>query len=180
MGQPLAATVRCSSSTFSLRAKWIYRHLTASIFINVGILLGYLLSNYAFADLPACLDWRVVYTAGRRRAATGALRCGGACTSGTPVEADLRLEEIKQAVAGSQRPNPETTTRSVGLGIEAIVLYSTLVFKQADVSSVDAIQGATLAVGAVKTLSILVAAFLSSRLGHRPLLPIQGGPYAKT
>jgi MFS family permease len=33
------------------------------IFINVGILLGYV-SNYAFADLPAHLGWRVMYAAG--------------------------------------------------------------------------------------------------------------------
>ncbi|KAL6907792.1 hypothetical protein ACP4OV_001962 [Aristida adscensionis] len=55
-------------------------------------------------------------------------------------------------------------------GIEAIVLYSPLVFKRAGMSSNGAVLGATVAVGVVKTVFILVATLLSDRLGRRPLL----------
>ena len=183
------------------------------IFINVGILLGYV-SNYAFADLPVHIVWRVMYAAvvlppvlvaagvlampesprwlamrGRYAHARAVL----SHTSDTPAEADLRLEEIKQAVAvaatsaapGSRDDDNGTWTELlvqptavvrrilvcvVGLqffqeasGIEAVVLYSPLVFKRACMSSSDrAVLGATVAVGAVKTLSILVATSLSA------------------
>jgi MFS family permease len=64
-------------------------------------------------------------------------------------------------------------------GIEAVVLYSPLVFKRADMSSSDrAVLGATVSVGAVKTLSILVATSLSDRLGRRPLLLASTGGVA--
>jgi MFS family permease len=55
-------------------------------------------------------------------------------------------------------------------GIDAIVLYSPLVFKAAGISSNSTLLAATVAVGVVKTLSIFVATFLSDRLGRRPLL----------
>jgi MFS family permease len=55
-------------------------------------------------------------------------------------------------------------------GIDAIVLYSPLVFKKSGMSSNGLILGATVAVGFVKTCSIFVATFLSDRVGRRPLL----------
>ncbi|CAL4983054.1 unnamed protein product [Urochloa decumbens] len=157
------------------------------ICINVGILLGYS-SNYAFAvsAVAGDADARAVL----------------ACTSDTPADADLRLEEIKQAVSASQSGNggggvwkemlvrPSPAVRRVlacvaGLqflqeasGIEAIVLYSPLVFKQAGMSSTAAVLGATVGVGAVKTISILVATSLSDRLGRRPLLLASTGGVA--
>ncbi|KAL6653577.1 hypothetical protein ACP70R_008501 [Stipagrostis hirtigluma subsp. patula] len=112
-------------------------------------------------------------------------------TSDTPAEADERLEEIKRAVEAQAggvgvwtellgRPSPmvrRIRTNVLALfffqqasGIDAIVLYSPLVFKKAGMSSNDAILGATIAVGVVKTFSIFVATFLSDRLGRRPLL----------
>lgn len=55
-------------------------------------------------------------------------------------------------------------------GIDAIVLYSPLVFKKAGITSNSTVLAATVVVGVVKTLSIFVATFLSDRLGRRPLL----------
>ncbi|KAL6907791.1 hypothetical protein ACP4OV_001961 [Aristida adscensionis] len=185
------------------------------MFINVGILLGYV-SNYAFAGLPVNLSWRVMYALGvlppvlvaagvlampespRWLTLRGRLADARAVlvrTSDTAAEADLRLEEIKHAVAPAPqdtgggggvwmelllRPSAGVRRRLicvVGLqffqeasGIEAIVLYSPLVFKHAGMSSNGVVLGATVAVGVVKTLFILVATLLSDRLGRRPLL----------
>ncbi|CAN6226656.1 unnamed protein product [Urochloa humidicola] len=114
-------------------------------------------------------------------------------TSDTPAEADLRLSEIKQAVAARQHEHagdvwmelmvrPPASVRRiltcvVGLqffvqasGIDAILLYSPLVFKSAGMSSDAAAVGATVGIGAVKTCFILVGMLLTDRLGRRPLL----------
>ncbi|RCV39213.1 hypothetical protein SETIT_8G205200v2 [Setaria italica] len=112
-------------------------------------------------------------------------------TSDTPAEAGDRLEEIRQAVAaevggaGVWRElfvTPSPVVRRIltnvlvlysfqqASGIDAIVLYSPLVFKAAGISSNSTVLAATVAVGVVKTLSIFVATFLSDRLGRRPLL----------
>ncbi|RLM57816.1 polyol transporter 5-like [Panicum miliaceum] len=185
------------------------------MFVNVGILLSYV-SNYAFAGLPAHLGWRVMFAAGAlptvflaagvlampesprwlvMRGRHGEAHAVLARTSDTPAEADLRLEEIKQAVSASQAVSgggggvwkgmlvrPTKSVRRVlvcvvGLqffqqasSIDAIVLYSPLVFEKAGMSSKRAVLGATVAVGVVKTCFILVATFLSDRVGRRPLL----------
>ncbi|RLM69446.1 polyol transporter 5-like [Panicum miliaceum] len=112
-------------------------------------------------------------------------------TSDTPDEAHGRLEEIRRAVAaqvggaGVWRElfvTPSPMVRRIltnvlvlysfqqASGIDAIVLYSPLVFKQAGISSNSTVLAATVGVGVVKTLSIFVATFLSDRLGRRPLL----------
>ncbi|KAF2911827.1 polyol transporter 5-like [Oryza sativa Japonica Group] len=113
-------------------------------------------------------------------------------TSDTPAEADLRLEEITRAVAAQAgvaggvwrqllvRPTPTVRrimTNVLSLhffqqasGIDVIVLYSPLVFKQAGMASNTSVLAATVAVGVVKTCSILVATLLSDRVGRRPLL----------
>ncbi|CAN6373193.1 unnamed protein product [Urochloa humidicola] len=188
------------------------------MFVNVGILLSYV-SNYAFAGLPVRLGWRVMFATGALPPvflAAGVLAmpesprwlvmrgCNAEAhavlvrTSDTPDEADLRLEEIKQAVLFSSMAASHASgagsvwkemllrpTRNVrrilvcvlGLqffqqasGIDAIVLYSPLVFKQAGISSNTTVLAATVAVGVVKTCSILVATLLSDRVGRRPLL----------
>ncbi|CAN6373178.1 unnamed protein product [Urochloa humidicola] len=116
--------------------------------------------------------------------------------SDTPAEADLRLAEIKQAVSQHQpeqhaagggvwkelvlRP-PASVRRIltcvVGLqffvqasGIDAILLYSPLVFKAAGMSSNAAALGATVGIGAIKTCFISVGMLRTDRLGRRPLL----------
>ncbi|XP_062196970.1 polyol transporter 5-like [Phragmites australis] len=184
------------------------------LFVNVGILLSYV-SNYAFAGLPVHLGWRVMYAVGVLPPvflAAGVLampesprwlvmrgrhddaRAVLVRTSDTSGEADLRLEEIKQAVAGPQAAGggggvwkelfvqPSASVRRIlicatGLqffpqasGIDAIVLYSPLVFKKAGMTSNNAALGATVAIGVVKTCFILVATLFSDRLGRRPLL----------
>ncbi|KAJ0077358.1 hypothetical protein Patl1_36356 [Pistacia atlantica] len=55
-------------------------------------------------------------------------------------------------------------------GINAVVLYSPRIFEKAGITSDDLILLATVAVGFVKTLFILVATFLLDRIGRRPLL----------
>ncbi|KAK3120582.1 hypothetical protein QOZ80_9AG0690360 [Eleusine coracana subsp. coracana] len=186
------------------------------IFINVGILLAYV-SNYAFASMPLRLGWRVMYAAGavppgllagaamampesprwlvlrgRHAEARAVLVRTSDASSHDADDADLRLDEIKQAVAkmttrssGAWRElllKPSASVRRavvvvIGLqffhhasGMEAVVLYSPLIFNRAGMASTAAVLGATVAVGVVKTCFILVAALLSDRLGRRPLL----------
>jgi sugar porter (SP) family MFS transporter len=55
-------------------------------------------------------------------------------------------------------------------GIDAVVLYSPRIFEKAGITSSDHKLLATIAVGFVKTLFILVATFLLDRIGRRPLL----------
>ncbi|KAF8684847.1 hypothetical protein HU200_044127 [Digitaria exilis] len=186
------------------------------IFINVGILLSYV-SNYAFAGLPVHTGWRAMFAAG---AIPPAFIAGGVLfmpesprwlamrgryadahavllrTSDTSGEADLRLRDIKRAVA-DHPPSPATSTAGVwkelllrpsptvrrilacvlGLqffvqasGIESILLYSPLVFKAAGMPSTTAAVGATVAIGVVKTCFILVGMLFTDRIGRRPLL----------
>ncbi|KAF6149757.1 hypothetical protein GIB67_017490 [Kingdonia uniflora] len=55
-------------------------------------------------------------------------------------------------------------------GIDAVVLYSPRIFKKAGITKKSRLLAATVAVGFVKTVFILVATFLVDRLGRRPLL----------
>ena len=113
-------------------------------------------------------------------------------TSDTPAEADLRLEEIKQQVSADDGGGdsvwkellvrPSASVRRILIcvvgvhffqqasGIDAIVLYSPLVFRQAGMPSNKAALGATVGVGVVKMCFVLVAALFSDSLGRRPLL----------
>ncbi|KAF0924729.1 hypothetical protein E2562_014532 [Oryza meyeriana var. granulata] len=192
------------------------------MFVNIGILLSYV-SNYALAGLPVRLGWRVMFGIGvvppvllaagvlsmpespRWLAMRGRHADAHAVlvrTSDSVEEADLRLEEIKQAVAAPHDAaggvwrellfRPSAMVRRIlacviGLqffqqasGIDAIVLYSPLVFKKAGMASNTAVLGATIAVGVVKTCFILVATLFSDRLGRRPLLLASTGGMAMT
>ncbi|KAG0530731.1 hypothetical protein BDA96_05G211900 [Sorghum bicolor] len=193
------------------------------MFISLGLLLSYV-SNYAFAGLPVHLGWRIMYAVGvvppvllamgvlampesprwlAMRGRDADARAVLLRTSDSPAEADLRLEEIRQAVkeqpqvrnsdnddddGGSSNVWKELLVRPsasvrrilvcvVGVhffqqasGIDAIVLYSPLVFRKAGMSSNKAVLGATVAVGVVKMCFVLVATLFSDRLGRRPLL----------
>ncbi|CAN6373176.1 unnamed protein product [Urochloa humidicola] len=185
------------------------------MFISLGLLLSYV-SNYAFADLPVHLGWRVMYAAGvlppvllaagvlfmpesprwlAMRGRHAEARAVLVRTSDTPAEADLRLSEIKQAIDKDPHAShddnnvwkellirPSASVRRIltcvvgvhffqqASGIDAIVLYSPLVFKHAGMSSNAAVLGATVAIGVVKMCFVLVAALFSDRLGRRPLL----------
>uniref|UniRef100_A0A0D9XUH2 Major facilitator superfamily (MFS) profile domain-containing protein n=1 Tax=Leersia perrieri TaxID=77586 RepID=A0A0D9XUH2_9ORYZ len=124
--------------------------------------------------------------------------------SDTVAEAELRLDEIITHAAGAAarhdgggvwrqlfvRPSPTVRrimTKVMSLhffqqasGIDVIVLYSPLVFKQAGISSNTFVLAATVAVGVVKTSFILAATLLSDRLGRRPLLLASTGAVAFT
>ncbi|KAI4970717.1 hypothetical protein ZWY2020_001631 [Hordeum vulgare] len=189
------------------------------IFINVGILLGYT-SNYAFADLPVHVAWRIMYAIGvlppvllavgvlampesprwlAMRGRHADARAVLLRTSDTAAEADLRLADINRALDAPQAAGsvwqelivrPSATVRRilicvVGLhffqeasGIDAVVLYSPLVFKKAGMSANSTILGATVAVGIVKTCFIFVAMLLVDRVGRRPLLLASAGGVA--
>ncbi|KAL5210959.1 hypothetical protein ABZP36_006582 [Zizania latifolia] len=60
-------------------------------------------------------------------------------------------------------------------GIDSVVLYSPRVFDKAGLHSDSNSIGASVAVGASKTLFILVATFLLDRVGRRPLLLTSAG-----
>lgn len=55
-------------------------------------------------------------------------------------------------------------------GIDAVVLYSPRIFKKAGITNKNKLLLATIAVGFVKTVFILVATFFLDRVGRRPLL----------
>ncbi|XP_023530150.1 polyol transporter 5-like [Cucurbita pepo subsp. pepo] len=55
-------------------------------------------------------------------------------------------------------------------GIDGVVLYSPRIFEKAGITSSSHILLATVAVGIVKTCSILIATFLIDRIGRRPLI----------
>ncbi|RCV39217.1 hypothetical protein SETIT_8G205600v2 [Setaria italica] len=162
-------------------------HLGWRVMFAAGALPPVLLAAGVLA-MPESPRWLVM---GSRHADAHAVLLR---TSDTPAEADLRFAEIKQAVSAPQQASagggvwkemlvrPTKSVRRIlvcvlGLqffqqasGIDAIVLYSPLVFEKAGMPSSTAVLGATVAVGVVKTGFILVATFLSDRVGRRPLL----------
>ncbi|XP_076929439.1 polyol transporter 5-like isoform X2 [Bidens hawaiensis] len=195
------------------------------VFINVGILLGYV-SNYAFSKLPLHLGWRFMLGIGGVPSiflALGVLgmpesprwlvmqgRLGDAKrvldkTSDSLEESKLRLADIKEAVGIPEDycnddivqvsrqshgegiwkellVHPTPTVRhillaAVGIhffqqatGIDAVVLYSPRIFEKARIVKDTPQLLATIAVGFVKTMFILVATFFLDKVGRRPLL----------
>ncbi|XP_068325311.1 putative polyol transporter 1 [Pyrus communis] len=194
------------------------------VFVNVGILLGYV-SNYALAKLPIHLNWRIMLGIGAVPSlflAVGVLampesprwlvmqgRLGDARkvlnkTSSTHEEAELRLDEIKEAAGIPKESNEDIVQVSkkskgegvwkdlflrptpavrhilivgVGIhffqqasGIDSVVLYSPRIFEKAGITSYNDKLLATVAVGVVKTIFILVATFMLDKFGRRPLL----------
>lgn len=194
------------------------------VFINAGILLGYV-SNYAFSKLPLNLGWRIMLGVGAVPSvflALGVLampesprwlimkgRLGDAKrvldkTSNSKEESQLRLTEIKAAagipedwtddvVQVPKRRSDEAVWKelllhptpavrhaliaAIGIhffqqssGIDAVVLYSPRIFEKAGITKDDLKLLATVAVGFVKTIFILVATFLLDKVGRRPLL----------
>ncbi|KAJ4850412.1 hypothetical protein Tsubulata_007071 [Turnera subulata] len=196
----------------------------AEVFINGGILLGYV-SNYAFSKLPTNIGWRFMLGIGAIPSVFLVLiiivmpesprwlvmqgRLGDAKrvlekTSDTKEEAQERLASIKEVIGIPQDCNDEIvqvpkkshgegvwtelflkstpTTRHILLcalgvhffqqapGVDAVVLYTPRIFEKAGITSDNHKLLATVAVGFVKTLFILVATFLLDRVGRRPLL----------
>lgn len=112
-------------------------------------------------------------------------------------------ESSKQAVAGGRDDKAPSTsvwrdmlirpTRSVrrvllailGLqffqqasGVAALVLYAPRVFNHVGITSQRAVLGATILLGVVKTVSIVIPLFLADRLGRRPMLLTSAGGMA--
>ncbi|KAI6677779.1 hypothetical protein NL676_038575 [Syzygium grande] len=184
------------------------------VFINVGILLGYI-SNYAFSKLRLNLGWRMMLGVGAIPSVFLAFvifvmpespdaKRVLAKTSDSKEEAALRLADIKEAAGIPEECNEDVvkvTKRSTGegvwrdlllhptpsvrhvlicavgihffqqaSGIDAVVLYSPRIFEKAGITSSDKKLVATIAVGSVKTMFILIATFLLDRVGRRPLL----------
>ncbi|GAB2283093.1 Dolichyl-phosphate-mannose--protein mannosyltransferase 6 [Dionaea muscipula] len=116
----------------------------------------------------------------------------------TKPEADSRFESIKSAagIDGADPPpshseaelwkelflRPSPTVRRIliaavgvhffehAMGIEAVILYSSRIFKKAGVLNKNKLLLCTVGVGLTKTLFILVATFTLDRVGRRPLL----------
>lgn len=63
-------------------------------------------------------------------------------------------------------------------GVAALVLYAPRVFNRAGVTSQHAVLGATILLGVVKTVSIVIPLFLTDRLGRRPMLLTSAGGMA--
>ncbi|KAG2628240.1 hypothetical protein PVAP13_3KG382100 [Panicum virgatum] len=167
-------------------------HLGWRVMYAAGVLPPVLLAAGVLA-MPESPRWLVMR--GRHAEARAVL----VRTSDTPAEADLRLKEIKQqAVVKEPQASddggdgtsvwtellvrPSASVRRILIcvvgvhfvqqasGIDAIVLYSPLVFRKAGMSSNKAMLGAVIGVGVVKTCFVLVATLFSDRLGRRPLL----------
>ncbi|XP_024310873.1 putative polyol transporter 1 isoform X2 [Brachypodium distachyon] len=63
-------------------------------------------------------------------------------------------------------------------GVAALVLYAPRVFNHVGITSQRAVLGATVLLGLVKTVSIVVPLFLADRLGRRPMLLASAGGMA--
>ncbi|KAM0890730.1 hypothetical protein ACQ4PT_026823 [Festuca glaucescens] len=63
-------------------------------------------------------------------------------------------------------------------GVAALVLYAPRVFNRAGITSQHAVLGATILLGVVKTVSIVIPLFLADRLGRRPMLLTSAGGMA--
>uniref|UniRef100_A0A0D9XUH0 Major facilitator superfamily (MFS) profile domain-containing protein n=1 Tax=Leersia perrieri TaxID=77586 RepID=A0A0D9XUH0_9ORYZ len=165
-------------------------HLGWRVMFGIGVVPPVLLAAGVLA-MPESPRWLAM------RGRHGDARAVLVRVSDTVAEADLRLEEITHAVAAPRDAaaggggagvwrelifRPTATVQRIlagviGLqffqqasGIDAIVLYSPLVFKRAGISSNTSVLATTIAIGVVKTSFILVATLLSDRLGRRPLL----------
>ncbi|KAG2558315.1 hypothetical protein PVAP13_8NG148700 [Panicum virgatum] len=144
------------------------------MFISVGLLLSYV-SNYAFAGfcgvlaMPESPRWLVM--CGRHAEARAEIKQqanaddggGGSVWKELLVRPSASVRRILICVVGVHFFQQAS-------GIDAIVLYSPLVFRQAGMLSNMAALGATVGVGVVKMCFVLVAALFSDSLGRRPLL----------
>ncbi|KAJ6402052.1 hypothetical protein OIU84_014179 [Salix udensis] len=145
------------------------------IFINLGILLGYI-SNYAFSGLPVHINWRVMLGIG----ILPSIFMGVALfvIPESPrwlLAADLANSEKHEAKAVWQellKPSPAVRKMLITgcgtqcfqqiTGIDATVYYSPTIFKDAGIKSETHLLAATVAVGFTKTIF-----YLNSHISHR-------------
>lgn len=114
-------------------------------------------------------------------------------TSENKGEAELRLAEIQEAASNSRMSNGQgvwkdllvTPTRPVfrilvaaigvnffmqASGNDAVIYYSTEVFKEAGIESDQQLLGVTIIMGIAKTAFVLISALFLDRFGRRPML----------
>ncbi|KAL3574450.1 hypothetical protein D5086_025063 [Populus alba] len=127
------------------------------IFINLGILLGYV-SNFAFSEVEERLA-EILLAAG-----TGS------------------AEKYEEKAVWREMLSPSPSLRRMLItgfgiqcfqqitGIDATVYYSPEIFQGAGIQDKSKLLAATVAVGVSKTAFILVAIFLIDKLGRKPLL----------
>nr|CAB3462186.1 unnamed protein product [Digitaria exilis] len=168
------------------------------LMIGIGAVPPFFLAAAAMLAMPETPRWLVLH--GHTEEARRVL-------SRTAGDADRRIQEIetsvreatKQAVAAGSsstsvwreillRPTPavrRVMLAIVGLqvfqqacGVAALVLYAPRVFSHAGIKSENAVLGATVLLGAVKTVAIVMPLFLADRLGRRPMLLASAGGMA--
>jgi len=166
------------------------------LMIGIGAVPPLFLAAAAVLAMPETPRWLVLH--GHPEEARRVL----ARTAG---DADRRLQEIAASVreasmgAGGEppagvwrellvRPTPAVRRVMVAIlglqvfqqacGVAAMVLYAPRVFSHVGITSDRAVLGATVLLGAVKTVAIVVPLFLADRLGRRPMLLASAGGMA--
>ncbi|TYG64041.1 hypothetical protein ES288_D06G077300v1, partial [Gossypium darwinii] len=126
------------------------------IFINIGILLGYI-SNFALSGLPQPLNWRLML--GLAALPVGAVALGVI------------------AMPEPTRPIRRILIAAIGInffmqasGNDAIVYYSPEVFKDTGIHDRRQQFGVTLVMGIVKTCFVFISALYLDHFERRPLL----------
>ncbi|PKU87085.1 polyol transporter 5-like [Dendrobium catenatum] len=167
-------------------------HISWRVMFLVGAIPPILIFAGVLIVMPESPRWLVMQ--GRLEEAAAVL----AKTSDSPEEAALRLEEIKSAAADEEhghgkgvwrelllRPTPvvrRIVIAAVGIhffqqasGMDTVGLYSPRIFEKAGITGRQKKLGASVAMGFIKTIFILVATFFLDRVGRRPLLLISAG-----
>ncbi|KAF8783981.1 hypothetical protein HU200_000075 [Digitaria exilis] len=171
------------------------RTINWRLMIGIGAVPPFFLAAAATLAMPETPRWLVLH--GHTEDARRVL----ARTAG---DADRRLQEIltsvqeatKQADESSKgvwsemllRPTPavrRVMLAIVGLqvsqqacGVAAMVLYAPRVFSHLGIRSENAVLGATVLLGVVKTVAIVIPLVLADRLGRRPMLLASAGGMA--
>ncbi|XP_015951949.1 polyol transporter 5 [Arachis duranensis] len=158
------------------------------VFLNGGILLGYI-SNYAFSKLSLRMGWRLMLGVGAIPSMFLAVAVLAMPESPRWLVSECNDDVVpitkKKQGKGVWKelllyPTPAVRhifIASLGIhffaqatGIDAVVLYSPRIFEKAGIKSDNKKLLATVAVGFVKTVFILVATFFLDRVGRRKLL----------
>nr|CAB3462183.1 unnamed protein product [Digitaria exilis] len=166
------------------------------LMIGIGAVPPFFLAAAAMLAMPETPRWLVLH--GHTDEARRVL----ARTAG---DADRHLQEISTSVQEASKQQPGESSKGVwsemllrptpavrrvvlvivGLqvfqqasGVSALLLYAPRVFSHAGINSERAVLGATVFLGAVKTVAIVIPLFLSDRLGRRPMLLTSAGGMA--